>query len=62
VTFLLLPPPVTGPRGLIENLESPLLKDVTAPMGRIVSQIRSGNFDIDSAIQAAKVCPPLVSR
>jgi hypothetical protein len=41
-------------------MESPFLKDVTAPMGKIVSQIRSGNFDIDAAIQAAKVVSPLL--
>jgi hypothetical protein len=42
-------------RGIIDNIDSPFLKDVTAPMGKIVTQIRSGNFDIDAAIQAAKV-------
>lgn len=39
----------------MDNIDSPYLKDVTAPLGKIVTQIRSGNFDIDAAIQAAKV-------
>ena len=41
-------------RGIVESLDSPLLNDVAVPMSRIVEQMRNGEFDIDSAIEAAK--------
>lgn len=49
-------------RSIMDNIESPFLKDVTAPLGKIVTQIRSGNFDIDAAIHAAKVFSSECSR
>ena len=41
-------------KGIVDNVESPLLKDVAQPIGKVIDQISSGDFDVDEAIQAAK--------
>jgi hypothetical protein len=41
-------------RSIVENVDSPLLKDVAQPIGKVIDQISSGDFDVDKAIEAAK--------
>ena len=41
-------------RGVVETVDSPLLKDVAQPIGRVIEQISNGDFNVDEAILAAK--------